>query len=253
MNAFAKLAMAAAAVLVVAVVGINLVPGSGPGGSVTPTPTPTLSAAPIVSPSPSATAPALPVGDIEAGRYAWTWPVGRIALTVPTGWTARSDGSIVRRADTPAEIGLAHWLPGLSTEVSQVYDEACIAGETLVEIGPTTADLVAVLEAQGGTTATVTELEIGGLPATRIDMTVEAGLDPATCRNAPDGPIQVWFQEQAGFLALFPASDDRYGHVSIWSVDVDGERAIFTSGWNGDSEPSDIAEIEEMVRSIAFE
>lgn len=253
MNAFAKFATAAAAVVLVAVVGVSLLPGVGPIGGPGPTPTPVPT--PVVTPTPEPTVPpAPPAGDIPPGRYAWTWPGGSVSFDVPAGWAAVDPrGGIERNKDTPEEIALANWLPGTRTEVSRVFDDACGVEGTVVEIGPTTADLVAALEAQVGTTTTVTEVEIDGLPASRIDITVDPATDPATCRLAPDGPIQVWFQDQSGYLALWTGSDGAYGKAVVWSVDVGDDRVIFTTGWHADTPPEDIAAVDQIVASMAFE
>ncbi len=254
MSTFAKLASAAAAAVVVAVLGVSLLPGFGPAGS-GPSPTPTPSPTPILTPTPVPTAPPPPVGDISPGRYAWSWPDGRVSFDVPAGWRnhASDQVSVDRNRDTPAEIALANWLPGTRTEVTQVYDDACGADPTLVEVGPTTADLVAALEAQAGTTTTVTDVEIDGLPASRIDVTKDPAIDPATCRYAPDGPIQIWFQDQSGYLALWTGSDGAYGNAVIWSVDVGDDRVIFTTGSHVDTPPADVAAVEAIVASMDFE
>jgi hypothetical protein len=252
MNAFAKFAAAAAAVVLVAVVGAGLLPGFGAGA---PTSTPAPSPTPVATPTLMPTAPPPPVGDVPPGRYAWSWPDGRVSFDVPSGWRNHSSdqGGIERNRDTPTEIGLANWLPGTWTVVSRVYDDACGSGETLVDIGGTTADLVTALEAQIGTSTTVTETEIGGRPAFRIEVAVDPAIDPTTCRVGPDGPIQIWNQAQSGYLALFPASDGTYGEAVVWSVDVDGERLIFTAVTNADTDPADFAAIEAMIDSMTFE
>ena len=245
-NTYAKLVTAAAAVVLVAVLGVSLIPGvgsvGGPGTSATPTPTST--------PTPSA--PPLAVGPLAPGRYAWTWSDGRVTFEVPEGWIGRSDGVVAYHEDQPDEAGLIPWLPGTENEVSQVFSDACAPGETHMQIGPTTADLVAALEAQGGMNATVTELEIGGYPASRVDAVLEPEVDPATCRHGPDGPIQIWQQEPGGYLAIGPASDRALTFV-IWSVDVDGERLIFTSGTKSTTDLDAFAEVEAMIASMAFE
>lgn len=253
MSTFAKLASAAAAVVVLAVLGVSLLPGLGPGSD--PTPTPAPSPTPVVTPTLVPTAPAPPVGDIPPGRYAWSWPDGRVSFDVPAGWRNHdsSQGGLERNRDTPAEIALANWLPGTRTEVTQVYDDACGADPTLIEVGPMTADLVAALEAQAGTTTTVTDVEIGGLPASRIDVTIDPAIDPTTCRHAPDGPIQVWFQDQSGYLALWTGSDGAYGNAVIWSVDVGDDRVIFTTGSHADTPPADVAAVDAIVTSMTFE
>lgn len=244
-NTYAKLATAAA-VLLVAVLGVTLIPGigsvGGPGTTATTTPTPT--------PTPSA--PPLGVGPLAPGRYAWTWSDGRVTFAVPEGWIGRSDGYVAYHEDQPDEAGLIPWLPGTEGEVSKVFSDACAPGATHIQIGPTTADLIDALEAQGDMNATVTELEIGGYPASRVDAVLEPDVDPTTCRHGPDGPIQIWQQDPAGYLAIGPAADPALT-VVVWSVDVDGERLIFTSGSTSTTDRDAFAAVEAMIASVDFE
>lgn len=242
-----------AAVIAVAVIGLSLAPGLGPIGGPVDTPSPAPTSSPSVQPSPSATPHPPPLGNVASGRYAWTWSGGRIVFQVPAGWSGY-DGGLDRRRNTDFEVGLAHWLPGTWTEVSRVYVDACGSDAALIDIGPTTADLVDALDAQVGTDATVTEMRIGGLPATRVDLVVSPGTDRATCRLGLDGPIQVWNQEASGYLAMFPTLPDGSDAAAIvWSVDVGDDRLIFTSVSNANSDPLATAEIEAMVGSMTFE
>ena len=242
-----------AAVIAVALIGLSLVPGLGPIGRPVASPDPTAGPSGSTLPSASPTPPPPPLGDVAPGRYAWTWPGGRVVFQVPAGWSGY-DGGLDRRRDPAFEVGLAHWLPGTWTEVTRVYDDACATDATLVDLGPTTAHLVAALDAQIGTDATVTDIRIGGLPATRVDLVVSPGLDLATCRMGLDGPVQIWNQATSGYLAMFPTRPDgRDVRATVWSVDVGGDRLIFTTVSNADSDPLATAEIETMVGSMAFE
>ncbi len=212
--------------------------------------TPVASASPRLTLSPLASPP---LGSVPAGRYAWRWPRGHITFDVPDGWTGLDDGTVSTDRDTPAEIGFVYWLPATLTAVTQLYDDACSADGALVSVGPTSADLVAALDAQVGTSATVTDVSIGGQPGFRIELVPEPGLDMATCRMGADGPLQIWKQDGAGYLAMFPAPDGTYGRAVVWALDVDGDRLVFSTTSNGASSPRAIAEIEAMVASMAFE
>ena len=96
-------------------------------------------------------------------------------------------------------------------------------------------------------------MEIDGRAGSRIEIGPDPDIDLARCRNAPDGPFQIWFQEAGGYLAVFPASDGSYGRAIVWSVDVGGDRLIFTSGSNRDTDPDDLDAIRAMVASMSID
>jgi hypothetical protein len=238
MNSALKLALGAAAVLVVALVGYNLMPRSGGVGAPEQTPIP--------SPSPSFNAA---LGPLEPGTYIVDDPTLTtvpFTLTVPSGWTARGDGYLVKDDELPDGLELASW------NVTHVYADACGFEPGLTEIGPTVDDLVRALEDQEGSDAsTPVDVTLGGYPAKRIEMSVPVDLDASTCR-IPDALIQIWADaEETGWFAI-PA--DQAGLPRpVYVVDVDGERAVILSGHQPTASTSAIAELQAVLDSIAFQ
>lgn len=232
MNIYAKTAIAAAAVVVVAIVGYRFLPGSGGIGS-DATPTPRPSAEPAT-------------GSLDPGVYyldsAAVTPA-RFTFEVPAGWTARSDGYIYKHGDQPEELGLNSY-----GAVTHVYADACHSAGTLTEVGPTVDDLVDALDAQVGTdTPGPVDVTVGGLSGKRVDLTVAAEVDPATCRNA--GVIQVWADpSETSFFAFFPNT----GPASVYVVDVRGKRVVIVVGHSPASPAADVAELDAIFDSIQF-
>jgi hypothetical protein len=238
MNDTLKLALGAAAVLVVALVGYTLMPKTDGVGA------PTETAAPTPSPSP---VPSLGTGALEPGTYSVSdesLTAVPFAMTVPTGWAARSDGYVYKNGDTPTELGLFPF------NVTHVYTDACKSQGTLTKIGPTVDDLVRALEDQAGSDATTpVDVTIGGYPGKRMDMSIPADLDMQTCRH-PDLLIQIWADAaETGWFAI-PADYD--GPNPVWIVDVDGKRAVFLAGQTTDTSTSDVAELQGIIDSITF-
>jgi hypothetical protein len=249
MNSILKVALAAAAVVVVALVGVNLVPrSSGPGGApATVAPTPTITPSASVAPS---SVPSLPVGRLEPGTYRIDDPSDTAVpytVTVPAGWSGRSDGYVYKNGDAPGELGLSPF------NVTHVYADACNAKGTLTEIGPTVDDLLQALADQEGSDAsTPVDTAIGGFPAKRVEMSIPADLDMSTC-DQTDLLIQIWADAAESTFFAVPVEEVLRG-FPVDVVDVDGTRAVLLTGNapGAESSPSDIAELEAIVDSITF-
>jgi len=243
MNSALKIALAAAAVLVVAVVGFNLMPQSNQVAAPSQTPAPTPSATSSPSPSPEA------LGPLEAGTYTIDDPsltAVPYSFTVPAGWTGRADGSITKNAGEPDELGFFPWV------VTHVYTDACRSEGALTEIGPTVDDLVRALVDQVSSDAsTPVDVTLGGQPAKRIDVSIPATLDLATCRH-PGELIQVWADPaESTFFAIAAQPGNQVNQVYI--ADVNGARSVIVSGHPQAASASDIAEMQTIVDSIAFQ
>ncbi len=240
MNNVLKLAMGAAAVLVVALVGYSFLPRSGGVGAPDQTPSP--------SPSPSFEAA---LGPLAPGTYIVDDPTLTtvpFTLTVPSGWTARDDGVIVKAEDQPGWLEIQPW------NVTHVYADACGSEPGLTEIGPTVDDLVRALEDQEGSDAsTPVEVTLGGFPAKRIEMSVPVGQDPSTCRFAPNELIQIWADAEETRWFAIPVDHASLPGLVVYIVDVDGERAVILAGHKDSASTSAVAELQTVVDSIAFQ
>lgn len=245
-----KIAGGLAAVLVVAFLGFNLLPRSGGSGGPPATVTPTATIAPTEAPTPTSTAVrSLPPGSLEPGTYRIDDP-GDTAVpytvTVPAGWSGRSDGYVFKNGDAPGELGLSPF------NVTHVYTDACDAEGTLTAIGPTVDDLlVALAEQDGSDASSPVDVVVGGYPAKQVAMSIADGLDTSMCRY-PDEGIQIWADPaETGFFAI-PVEDEARAWPA-YIVDVDGSRAVLlTSAPDASSSPGDIAELEAIVASITF-
>jgi hypothetical protein len=231
MNKIVGFGLAAAAVAVLVLVSSQILRlGGGFGG-------------PGVEPSPTLEPTNLPdSGPLEPGAYRINpgpfTPV-ELVMTIPAGWVAENFAVVARNPGQPSEVGLA---PDL---VGHVYADACVSERDPGEIGPSADDLVAALEAQQNLEVVgVSDVLLGGNPAQRVDLAYPAGLDPATCRNGE--PLRVWADEgQTLFLELGAGST-----ASVYVTDVAGNRVVVTTVTGPGASRADIAERDEIVRSI---
>jgi hypothetical protein len=224
MNSVAKLAIAAAAVVVIAVAGIQLLPRSGTSGG-----------QPTASPTPTAT-PAfaqLTKGPLAPGRYALYDRLGT-SIEVPAGWEGKPP--FVRKLGGDAD-GL-WWGP--TRPASQVFPDAC-KGQSLDPVDGTLRGLVDALDAQVGTDATITEVTLGGLPATRVDLVK----DLASCSGGAASGLNLW-SDTTGMVGLAAGA-----RGIVYLLEKDGELVVFI-GINYNATPSGSAELEGVIASTQF-
>jgi hypothetical protein len=235
-----RLAIAAAAVVIVAVFGYNLLPGTGNiGGPPTPIPSPT----PTPSPSPP---PILPnSSDIPAGTYSvMTFTNAPLTLTLPAGWGHnRRDGNFIAKGDVFESNGvtLATW------QVSHVYRDACQHEGNLREAATPEAIVTALTEQAGHQTSAATDVVFGGLPATRIEFSVDAAFDVATCDQ---GLIRLWPDagpNESFGLPIYPGQT-----TTIYVVDHGDTATLVVGIRNDDSVPGDVAELDGVLASVQF-
>lgn len=236
-NTTIRLAIGAAAVVVAAMIGINLLPGGSIVGwpAATPTPVPTPSLSPTSLPA---------TGTLDPGTY--HIDDRRItparAFTVPAGW-ATTEAFVFKDRDGPGEVMFGTWI------VSHIYADSCHWRGTLVDVGTTVDELASALMDQEGRDASApTDVMLGGFPAKRIELSVPADLDIATCDNEflrswPDpGP------DESGGLP------SRVGQTDVvYIVDVDGNRLVIDAGHMPASSEENLAELEEVLASIRIE
>ena len=251
MSNFARIGIAAAAVLAIAVIGVNLLPGQGPGVGQGPSPSPTATATATPSPSPvpvpSRAARKIPFsGDLGAGTFyiedRSITNAERFTFTVPDGWKTDSSTFISKNGK---EL-LTPWV------VSHIFSDACQweGDRNLVDVGTTVDELVSALEDQEGRQASSpTDVTVGGFPATRIELTVPADLDTATCTN---GNLRYWPgagpDMGSGLCCNQPGNTD-----ALNVVDIDGRRLVVVARHYPDSSAEDRAELQAVVDSIEID
>ena len=255
MSNFARIGIAAAAVLAIAVIGVNLLPGQGPGVGQGPPPAPTAapSATATAAPSPSPLGRFLPCGwkgPLDSGTYSFMCrdvvDAERFTFTVPDGWAIDEDSQITKNKDEPGEVYLTTWI------VSHIFSDACQweGDRKLVDVGTTVDELVSALEDQEGRQASSpTDVTVGGFPAKRIELTVPADLDTATCTN---GNLRYWPQagpDMSGGMCCNPPGNTDVLYV----VDVDGRRTVVVARHYPDSSMEDRAELQAIVDSIEID
>jgi hypothetical protein len=232
MNNSSKLALAAAAVVVAAFLGIRfLVPGQNIGG---PGPTPTPTPNPAALPSP---------GALEPGSYYIDepdWAPAPYTFTVPDGWDVDADGFVRKDAGGPGEVLFTTWI------VSHIFSDACDDSEAnLVDVGTTVDELASALVAQANRDASQSTASVDGYPATRVELSFPADLDPATCagRAWPDpGP------DLSGGMLI------RDGQTQVvYILDIGGDRMVVVASHMQDSSEQDLAELQGVVDSIRIE
>jgi hypothetical protein len=224
MHSFAKLAIAAAAVVVIAVAGIQFLPRSGMSGG-QPSPTVTPTAAPAFAP--------LTKGPLAPGRYA-TFEGSATSIEVPAGWIGKPP--FVRKIGADGA-GL-WWGPGATD--AQVFSDAC-KGPKLTPVDGTVRGLVDALDAQVGTDATISQVTLGGLPATRVDLVK----DLASCSGGAESGLNLW-STPSGMTGLSPGA-----RGIVYVLEKDGELVVFI-GINYKATASDAAELERVIASTQF-
>jgi len=232
-------------------------PTPAPTSTPTAAPTAAVTAAPALSPLPSAAGLPLPTSDgvaLSAGTYyvddagstAGFINAQRLSFTVPTGWTSADFAA--KNRGKPGEVFFAVWV------VTHVFTDACHWG-TLVNAGTTAADLIKVLAAQQGRTASApSEATIGGYSATRIELTVAPDLDTSTCT---DGNLRYWpgaavdgaGPDMSSGLCCNPA-----GNIDdVYALDVAGRRNVVVARFYPGSSEADKAELQSILDSIQIE
>jgi hypothetical protein len=241
MNTFTKFAMAAAAVVAVAIVGLNLVPGGlGPGG---PTPPPTASPTTATA-RPSAAIPAIRTGPLAPGTYlvpAQQFSRLPFTVTVPAGWAKQDE--FISKGDWIQGNGVtfATWI------VSHVYADSCDWEGTLGE-ARTSAELLALLKAQDGhDTSGPTAVTVGGVPGSRLELSIPATFDIATCDQAF---MRLWPDAGPNEDFGLPIAPGQTATVHV--MDIDGQAMVVVAIRNNRTSAADAAELQGVLDSIVF-
>jgi hypothetical protein len=237
MNTYAKLTIALAAVVVVAVVAYNLLPRYGGVGGVPTSPPPIASPVPTSGP--------LPSGSIAAGTYTVSDAAVTLypySFTVPTGW---SGGDGAHRGDSFAGTGveLTSWL------ITDVYADSCHWTGTLAHVS-TGPSLVAALVAQTGhATSAPVAATIGGMSATKLTLSLDAGADLSNCEVA--GHVHVWPDpgpDESGGWAMIPGET-----LTVYVIDGRGQVMVLMTVQHKDSPPADVAALQQVFASVVVQ
>jgi hypothetical protein len=278
MNPAMRLVIAATVIAVAALIGINylVAPNIGTQDLVGASPTP-----PVPSPSatleseaatdvPEQTDPPgneLPLaGVLEAGRYSYANPFvdgnpvrdceqgcsdySRVSFTLPAGW-ATTDGLVHKHLGQPGEVAFSFWTVG------EAYLDPCHWRESpLIDLwvhehaadGSFVIHPDVGLQTQVGRNGTTpVETSIGGQPALRIDLSVPAELDIATCDA---GQYRSWSEWDV------PGGGNTHhaaGQVDwVYIVDVDRRELVIDASHGPDATAEDIAELEEVLASMSI-
>ena len=171
------------------------------------------------------------------------WSVRDLTVTFPAGWAVQYGHVYLKHADTDDELGF------YAVPVDAIYEDACAGSNgKLVRVGPSVDDLAAaLLEQRGPKVSEPVETTLAGYPATRIDLTVPADLDLKPCNLESIG-LQIWYSAPADkYFVLLPDMV-----MSVYIVDVDGQRQVFLAGGSVASD-EDVAQLQAILGSIRIE
>ena len=181
-------------------------------------------------------------GPIEAGTYLMTDGQSEFRVTFPAGWDASEGRDFRKHRDQTGELVFAVYDHDIS-----VYPDACANDVTPPLSGPSAADLVAALNAQGNSDVSApSDVTIGGRPGQRLDIAVPQGLDMATCYEST---VRVWTGAGGNYLAFGPPS----GAATINIVETPTGRIVLDWRNNPAATDADNAELDAIVASIQFE
>ena len=193
----------------------------------------------------------MPAGDaaIEPGTYlipSSGWSVADFTVTFPADWNVQYGHVFNKHQDTDEELGFH------AVVVDEIFTDACEGEGVPMDVGPSVDDLVAALLAQPGPEASdPMDTTLGGLPATRVDLSVPEGFDLTTCRlweDEIDG-LQVWYSAPADkYFVLGPDTP-----ASVYILDVGGKRQVFLAGRHLTTADEDVAELQAVLDSIQID
>ena len=261
MNTFAKVAIAAAAVIVALFIGANLLPRTPDVGNGTPTPAPLPSAgtpSPTEGPSQSDGAAPLQVGSLVPGTTyrisdpCCVGPAG-IYFTALAGWESSDPifiGKNVLGDPDRYDILLGAHLVG------NVYADGCHWLGTALDppVGPTVDDLATALVAQGGPgTAVPTDVTIGGYMGKKVELSIPASVDVATCDKQDGFPIFGRWSCPCYPIGAGPGTYGTGQRNTVYIVDVKGTRQVIDTMYLPGTSAENLAELDQIIASIRFE
>ena len=191
------------------------------------------------------------------GTYLWSAggaTPADITFTIPAGWASRY-GIPNKDRGGPGEVAVGDWI------IANVYTDPCQWQGSLLNpaVGPTVDDLATALAAQKDRNATApTDVMLGGYPAKRVELSIPADLDPATC---DEGVIRTWVApgedaspvDQTETLGVTPGGMHP-GQLNVaYIVDVNGERLVIDTWHMPGTSAADLAELDAILASMRIE
>ena len=175
--------------------------------------------------------------------------VAGMTVTMPEGWeTQYGSPGAAKVSDTDGELGFYFVI------VDAIYSDPCVGSaggpEGLMAVGPSVDDLATALLEQPHTVATgPVDTTFGGLPAKKIDLTMAADPETATCNVNLPGHLQIWHSTplDKDFVLLGD------GTASVYIVDVKGERQVFLTQHRAGATPHDLGEMQTIIESILID
>ena len=184
----------------------------------------------------------IPEGPLSPGRFTFTVPAG---WATDGGWVTKNlDGEPLLPNSVTNNVLLVTYF------VTHVYMDICNWEGTMVDVGTTVVELARALLAQEGRISSgATVVALGGFPAQRVELTVPADLDAASCDS---GIIRFWPDpgpNESGGVCCAPAGTTDVVYV----VDVDGNTFVVVARHTAISSAQDRAELDAIVDSIRIE
>ena len=187
-------------------------------------------------------------GQIEPGTYLVPRGVSSgvdFTVTFPEGWRVRYDYVFDTNSEQADEVSIETF------DVHKIYADAC-RGErgAQTKVAPGVDGLVEALLAQPGPAKNgPVETTLGGYPASRVDLRVPDRLQSKDCFMGPGRGVQIWHTKADGYQVLDPE-----GVLSVYVVDVNGERAVFTTQYRpARTSSEDRAELQQVLDSIRIQ
>lgn len=191
-------------------------------------------------------------GPVEPGTYhipPSAWSVAGITMTMPEGWETQYGSPGTFKVSGPdEELGFYFVI------VDAIYSDPCVGSgggaDELMEVGPSVDDLAQALLEQPHTVASgPVNTTLGGLPAKRIDLTMEDDPETATCNMQVPGHLQIWHSLPVDKYFVLLGS----GTASVYILDVNGERQVFLTQYQAGVSTDDIDEMQTIIDSITID
>jgi hypothetical protein len=232
-NTMLKMALAAAAVVVIVVAGLTFLPREGGvGGPGAAPPRPSVSP----SPTPAGSHQVVQMG--VAGTGLNGVPALHLTAELPPGWTSSEFAARGDRAGPPD--GSAFFV----SLVDNTFADPCAHVQQSPKVGSSIAALTTAIGRIPNSTATQpVQTKVGGLDATRIDLTL--------AHNLPCMPTEFYLWQDSPNADWWALGVDEI--ISIWILDVKGQRvAIAARSYPGTSSAAQ-TELRGILDSIRFD
>jgi hypothetical protein len=164
------------------------------------------------------------------------------SVVVPAGWIG-GDGASRGDAFEGTGVELTTWL------ITHVYADSCHWTGTLVPVADTAA-LVAALTAQvGHAHSAPVATTIGGLPATKLTLSLDAPSDVTGCEVA--GHVHIWpapGADESGGWAMIPGET-----ITAYIIEKSPQLMVLMTVQHKDSPPADVAGLQQILDSVEFQ